>query len=937
MINKERFMKQNSFNATGCLMLAIFFLVNCSSKKGNPLANAGDDQKVLISDTVTLNGLSSTGVDSALWSFTSKPAGSSAVLKHEKNLDPTFIADTTGDYEIQLSINKGVSTDTVKVSAKKVLAKINVDPGSTITTRDRFDTTEYVMNLEQAGGILTGEDSRGDVTAYQWSQISGPGATPVSTLTETALQFSAPSLAKFLMESDKYKWQPLPVSREITKMIFKLVVFNTDGDTDSDTIIIWVQDNGDDIQTASGLPNAGKGTSVYLQGPSLKANSSSASTNVTDWSWTITPPDGSSSKFADTGLATSTLQIPKFIPDISGLYSISYASTSAAKSGTILFNVAEWVGVGTIGGASPRSPECAVCHNGTIEDDVVTPWASTMHASIFENSMSTYAGLAPTPYLWQYHTVGWDTSSSAVNGGFDDLISHVGFEFPETGLTYDQFTSEHPDIAKLANVQCENCHGPGSQHSGDPLRISFSFSQSGICGQCHIEKTEWANAIHNSTGIVHAAGRYQLTNWRAATCVRCHTAKGFVQYVEEGDEGLTALSDTGAFPGITCQACHDPHDATNPSQLMLAGNVVMAVDNSTVDAGKSATCYMCHDGFYSKGEHDCDTDEDGIQGLTSSGAIADTDDVICTTIDQMATKYFRGIHFGTQSPVFEGKGAILDLDGAGSDTNALITLTENSFHSGPNFTLAATTGDNALPATNDKCITCHMSQGPSINDDGYQNLGGHTFKLRSGHGIGHLQGEETGSENYPKGDIELASACTSCHPSITDSFNRTARADYDGDVSIKGIQDEVKGLLLALSNRLKGIDPANLNTDCGLGSCGSTQAAGVITVDFLNYAGSCSSYTGACAPSSGVGSCSNIAASKTRDDYQQCNIFDADPALRRALWNYNMIVREGSLGVHNAAFTIQLLQKTFTAISLYMNVASYKNSFAAAYPNATLR
>jgi hypothetical protein len=944
-------MFRKSFLAQALAICFVIAMAGCSSKSKNPAANAGEDQKVLLGDIVTLDGNSSTGVDNSIWTFISKPVGSNAVLSKEKTLEPKFTADLMGDYEIQLSINNGTLSDTVKVTAKNVIAKIDVGSGSTTGTRERFNTTEYVINLSQEGGILTGEGSRGNISTYSWSEISGPGATSINPLTENNLQFTAPSLAKFLNAADQYKWQPLPISRDDTKMIFKLIVSDSSGNTDSDTFVVYVQDDGNELKTSSGLPNAGIGTIVYMSGPSLKANSG-ASTAVTDWSWTMTPPADSSAKFADSGSVTSTLQFPKFVPDVAGLYLLAYTSTSASKSGTIWLDAADWVGVGTIAGTSPRSPQCGVCHNGTIEEDTVTPWSETMHASIFQNSISTYAGLAPTPYLWQYHTVGWDTTSTAVNGGFDDLVSNADFSFPESGMTWDAFTGSYPNIAKLANIQCENCHGPGSQHSGDPLRISKSFSQAGICGQCHIEETEWANAVHNSTGIVHGAGRYQLTNWRRFTCVRCHTAKGFVQYVEEGEEGLTDLSDTGAFPGITCQACHDPHDATNSNQLRLHGDVVMAASETTAHAGKAATCYMCHDGFYSKGEHDCDTDEDGLSGVTSIGAIADPDDTVCETIDDMATHYFRGTHYGTQGPVLEGKGVFTDLDN--DDTNDF-TLTENSFHSQTDFTLAGATGDSSLPSENDKCVTCHMAAGPGISEDGFQNLGGHTFKLRSGHGIGHLQGEETGDDDPAEaGSLELVSACTVCHPSVSDTFNRTARADYDGDGTIEGIQDEVEGLLLALSNRIKAIDPDNVNnTKCspegGVLSCGTRLVDEEIVVDALAYAGCCSGFTsGTCdstnssydpskSCSKTSGSCSNVATDLTRNDYQNCNIFDADAAIRRAMWNHNVIVREGSLGIHNAAFDIQVLQKTYTAISSLLGSGATAKSFAQDFPNATLR
>ncbi|HBF13059.1 MAG TPA: hypothetical protein DDW49_06695 [Deltaproteobacteria bacterium] len=537
--------------------------------------------------------------------------------------------------------------------------------------------------------------------------------------------------------------------------------------------------------------------------------------------------------------------------------------------------------------------------------------------------MTSYSALSPEPYLWQLHTVGFN--KNADNNGFDDLVSDNAFVFPTSGLTYADFTTNHSAVAKLANVQCENCHGPGSQHAGDPLRIANSFAQNGVCAQCHIQEDEWKNSAHNMTGVVHGSGNYQ-NSWVSSTgCVRCHNTKGFVSYLEEGEEGLGDMrSDTGSFPGITCAGCHNPHDATNPQQLRLEGNVTMIADGLTVDAGKSAVCYTCHDGNYSHGEYDCDADEDGVTGS------ADVGNSTCDSNDETALGYWRGgYHYTPQAPVLEGNEALADLDDDGTDD---FDLTENSFHSGESFTLASVTGDSSLSSNNDKCITCHMSTGPEADEPGYQHLGGHAFKLRSDHGLGHLTGGENPDDSIEEeGELMLTSACTACHVSLTD-FNRTARADYDGDGSLEGIQDEVKGLLLNLTTLLKSLDTDNIKQVAAGGtSQGTTESGGVISVDTLAWAGTKSSGL------TEANSCSAGAPTGGRNAYQQCNFLDADDALKRAMWNYNMIVRDGSLGIHNAAYTVQVLQGTYKALGILLGGEASTFTYKTDFPNAALR
>ena len=98
---------------------------------------------------------------------------------------------------------------------------------------------------------------------------------------------------------------------------------------------------------------------------------------------------------------------------------------------TISINVADWTGVGTIGGTTATNPQCATCHDGGVQPDRTTGWTASAHATLFEDSMTTYAGLAPEPYLWEFHTVGFN--KDADNGGFDDLAGDNSFTFPETG------------------------------------------------------------------------------------------------------------------------------------------------------------------------------------------------------------------------------------------------------------------------------------------------------------------------------------------------------------------------------------------------------------------------------------------------------------------------------------------------------------------------
>ncbi len=969
---------------SGGILIFLWLLAGCSSSTTSSTtvsANAGSDQQVVTGTTATLDGQSSTGVTSAAWTFSSKPSGSSASLANSSTLTPSFTADVAGSYVVQLAINDSASTDTVTVTAQATVSAISV--GSGVATRERFNTTEYVVSagetatLSGASSAAALKTKAAAVSGYSWEQISGPGATVVGNTTSETLQFVAPGYAGIqnLNPADNYKWQILPISRDDTKMVFRLTTTGSNAATDVSTFTLYLQDSdGSEIHTSSGLPNVAIGALVVLSGPDLLASGASATdatkTNgsaVTDWSWTLTPPSGSSATFEDTGTTTSAVQFPKFVADVEGIYAVAYSSTTGTNTytaattkcpGTLTINVADWVGVGTVGGTTPTAPQCATCHG--VSDisglgDTVTPWSATVHAKIFENNMSTYQGLAPEPYLWEFHTVGYN--KDVINNGFDDLASDNNFTFPSAGLTYAAFTSQDPAVAKLANVQCENCHGPGSQHDGDPLRIGVSFAQAGTCGQCHIQETEWENSGHNFVGVEHGSGNYQSSWVSSPGCLRCHNSKGFTTYLESGRSAETSLvSDASAdFPGVTCAACHDPHDVTNESQLRQKGNVTMAIDGSTVDAGKAAVCYTCHDGNYAKGETNCDVNGDGLANSSDSSTTLGITSGVCGSLYGTAVGYWRGgMHYAEAAPMLEGNLMIKDLDNDATDD---LTLDENSFHSSDAFTLAGVTGNTSLPSENNKCVTCHMAAGPSAEEAGYGHLGGHTFKVVSGHGIGHLLGTDEGDEQAGEaGDIELVSACQTCHASVTE-INRLARADYDGDGVREGIQDEVSGLVFALWKLIKVVDTANggnlnqtattYNTTVGPASSDDTPG-GTITVNTINWKGDCASFSGttgaACGKSiTGTGKCTNVAQNKTKDDYQQCNFMEAPAYLRAAIWNLKSVIQDGSLGIHNAAYVVQTLQETYKAVG--RKAALTKNGTAATssftyqtdYSSATLR
>lgn len=103
--------------------------VTITTTNSAPVANAGPSQNVPVGVTVTLNGSASSDSDqdplSYSWTFTSRPAGSTATLSAANSASPTFFANLAGTYVAQLIVNDGFAnsapaTVTINVSATTI-------------------------------------------------------------------------------------------------------------------------------------------------------------------------------------------------------------------------------------------------------------------------------------------------------------------------------------------------------------------------------------------------------------------------------------------------------------------------------------------------------------------------------------------------------------------------------------------------------------------------------------------------------------------------------------------------------------------------------------------------------------------------------------------------------------------------------------------------
>ncbi|MFN2366610.1 MAG: PKD domain-containing protein [Desulfurivibrionaceae bacterium] len=147
-----------------CAPFFALFLFGCGGGGGGyfnlQIADAGSDQAVRVGDLVTLDGSGSkvsfggsTSTGAMLtynWSFTLKPAGSSAVLSDQTSMNPTFTADQAGTYTVRLIVSDGSGNsadDSVTIIATEIVTN-----SAPVAVAGPDQTVAFGMSVEIDGG-----------------------------------------------------------------------------------------------------------------------------------------------------------------------------------------------------------------------------------------------------------------------------------------------------------------------------------------------------------------------------------------------------------------------------------------------------------------------------------------------------------------------------------------------------------------------------------------------------------------------------------------------------------------------------------------------------------------------------------------------------------------------------------------------------------------
>jgi predicted CXXCH cytochrome family protein len=502
---------------------------------------------------------------------------------------------------------------------------------------------------------LTATATGGGTLAYAWTQTGGPTAVltgaDTATMSFTTQDFAA-AMGPAAIANARFDTLGINPDQALG-YLFQLVVTDSAGLATTTTVTVNA------TPPTTGLRMVPIGVPVWLQGngpifPLPPVAPATTGLPQTTWSWTL---DTSAAAGSTAVLAFATSQFPSFVPDVTGTYTL----TETVANQTLPIYAGTWQGEMT----AAAQTVCLMCHgSGTdIAPNIFPPWEGTAHYSALQRKIDGEDGPGFTAECLSCHTVGYDKLASAKNNGFDDVEATSGWTFPAT-LEASNWTTllDTPNLGQLAGIQCENCHGPQAGGTTGPhanisnldigARISFSAA---VCATCHQEgplyykPAQWEGSPHADLALAVSEGSVEESPV-PEHCGRCHTAQGYAQYAGGLVEGYYAYLtsdgkplDTSPTPtntvatvaqmaalGMgkatvepqTCTACHDPHAATNPSQLRIY-DAVLALPNGMTNVsgmGAGVVCLTCHNSR--DGEHtDFATQTGNASGIMGPGAL----------------------------------------------------------------------------------------------------------------------------------------------------------------------------------------------------------------------------------------------------------------------------------------------------------------------------
>jgi hypothetical protein len=398
------------------------------------------------------------------------------------------------------------------------------------------------------------------------------------------------------------------------------------------------------------------------------------------------------------------------------------------------------------------------------------------------------------------------------------------------------------------------------------------------------DANESCTQCHNSAGVDSVSTQFELSKHSYGTvafeeagntgCSPCHDAEAF-KYVVKNNvssafaivppattySNLYATSSDKAYGAMRCSMCHDKlhttytHDDFMPLTTTAPVSMTFTGGATTMDLtqddSKSNLCLKCHQ---PRPFTNSNTDKNVLNyaGLVANPTAVFYSAAQANNLNVLKPGYRTHTHYGTVGAIVAGKGGI---------------------EFGTGYT-------NSAHATVASCQDCHMA--PITG-----KAGGHTFSA---------QGNFNGCN------------VAGCHAANPISSSTTSKY-------WKQTRDNTKALLDQLAAKLNegGVDILNRNSDAT-----SNLWAGLTT---NNYDGYLNMYDPINNPTGSVDNATMFQATSTSGfTAAQVTLNSTLPKLTLtnaqmgAIINFQLCLREFSLGIHNSAYTTTLLTNTIAVL-----------------------
>jgi hypothetical protein len=392
---------------------------------------------------------------------------------------------------------------------------------------------------------------------------------------------------------------------------------------------------------------------------------------------------------------------------------------------------------------------------------------------------------------------------------------------------------------------------------------------------------------HSPAGIELIATQYELSKHSYGEaafeeagntgCTPCHASEAF-KYVCANNTPVAFVDDpanpgkflnpyatdaSAAYGDITCSTCHSAlHTTYTPGDLALTTVAPVGMTmwggaktiNLTADGGRSNLCVKCH-------QPRPFTNSNGDKNVLNYGALVSSplavfyDAAQDNSLNKLKPSYRTHTHYGTAGAVYAGLGGVEFGEG---------------YSNSPHTTVAS-------------CQDCHMAP---VNG----RAGGHTFVAKG---------------NFNGCNVDGCHSATPITAATTTKYWKQTR-------------DNVKSLLDQLAAKLTigGVDILNRNKDAE-----SNLWAGLTT---NNYDGYLNIYDPITNPSVEMYNASSFqyigtpssAWSQAQKDYNATlPKITLTNAQMGAIINFQLCLRDYSLGIHNTSYTTTLLTNTLAALN----------------------